>query len=231
MNVAPDIPAFLDRRPFVGTYTILNTYRNCPHQMARRYIVKDQPFVETPEMKLGNEIHAAFEHRVGGGKPLPQTMEQWECFAKPFDGSGAVVEQKLGINASGYAVGFWDGSVWFRGKADIAIVKDDTGYINDWKSGSSKYEDPFELETNAVLLHAKHPHLKKIVGSYTWLKENRVSQIYDLSDTAKTWQTICKLMGEILEKRKTGVFEKIKSGLCGYCSVHDCENHYVAVKR
>lgn len=230
MNVASDIPAFLDRRPFVGTYSILNTYKNCPHQMARRYIVKDQPFVETPEMKWGNEIHSAFEYRVSGGKPLPQNMEQWESFAKPFDGTGAVVEQKLGINANGYAVGFWDGSAWFRGKADVVILKDETAYINDWKSGKSAYEDPFELETNAVLLHAKHPHLKRIVGSYTWLKENRISQIYDLSDTAKTWQTICKLMGEILEKRKTGEFEKIKSGLCGWCSVEDCENHYGARK-
>ena len=182
-------------------------------------------------MAWGNAIHSAFEYRVSGGKPLPQTMEQWECFAKPFDGAGAVVEQKLGISANGHAVGYWDGSVWFRGKADLAIVKGETAYVNDWKSGNSKYEDPFELETNAVLIHAKHPHLKKIVGSYTWLKENRVSQMYDLSDTRKTWSTICKLMAEILEKKKTGVFEKKKSGLCGYCSVSDCENWYVAEKR
>jgi len=230
VNVALDIPPFLDRRPFVGTYSILSAYKNCEHQMFRRYIKKDQPFVETPEMKWGNEIHSAFEYRVGGGKPLPQSMEQWETFAKPFDGAGAVVEQKLGINANGYAVGFWDGSVWFRGKADLAIVKGETAYINDWKSGKSTYEDPFELETNAVLLHAKHPQLKKIVGSYTWLKENRISPLYDLSDTAKTWQTICRLMGEILEKRKSGEFVKTKSGLCGYCSVNDCEHWYVAKK-
>ena len=199
--------------------------------MFRRYIAKDQKYVETPEMKWGNDVHSAFEYRVSGGKPLPQTMEQWESFAKPFDGKAAAVEQKLGISAKGHSVGFWDGSVWFRGKADLAIVKDDTAYINDWKSGSSKYEDPFELATNAVLIHAKHPHLKKIMGSYTWLKENRVSQIYDLSDTRATWGEICRLMAEILEKKKTGEFEKKQSGLCGYCSVDDCENHFVAKKK
>ena len=209
---------------------MLSTYGNCPHQAYRRYIKKDQKYVETPEMKWGNDIHSAFEYRVSGGKPLPQSMEQWECFAKPFDGAGAIVEQKLGIAANGHAVRFFDGSVWFRGKADLAIIKGDTAFINDWKSGNSKYEDPFELETNAVLIHAKNPQLKKIVGSYTWLKENRVSQLYDLSNTGQTWATICRLMAEILERRKTGEFEKKKSGLCGYCSVADCEHWYKAKK-
>ena len=225
------IPPFLDRRPLVGTYTILSSYKNCGHQMFRRYIAKDQPYVETPEMKFGNEVHSAFEYRVGSQKPLPETMKDWEKFAAPFDGLMPLVEQKLGINAEGRAVGFWDGSVWFRGKADLAIIKGETAYINDWKTGKSTYEDPFELETNAVLIHAKNPHLKKIVGSYTWLKEGRVSQMYDLSDTRKTWGEMCRLMGEILERKKTGQFEKTKSGLCGYCSVEDCENHYVAKRK
>lgn len=231
MSTDTTIPPFLDRRPFVGTYTILSSYKNCGHQMFRRYVAKDQPYVETPEMKFGNEVHSAFEYRVGSQKPLPETMKDWEKFAAPFDGLMPLVEQKLGINAEGRAVGFWDGSVWFRGKADLAIIKGETAYINDWKTGKSSYEDPFELETNAVLIHAKNPHLKKIVGSYTWLKEGRVSQMYDLSDTRRTWTEMCRLMGEILERKKTGQFEKTKSGLCGYCSVEDCENHYVAKRK
>lgn len=231
MVIDTTIPPFLDRRPFVGTYTILSSYKNCGHQMFRRYVAKDQPYVETPEMKFGNEVHSAFEYRVGSQKPLPETMKDWEKFAAPFDGLMPLVEQKLGINAEGRAVGFWDGSVWFRGKADLAIIKGETAYINDWKTGKSSYEDPFELETNAVLIHAKNPHLKKIVGSYTWLKEGRVSQMYDLSDTRRTWTEMCRLMGEILERKKTGQFEKTKSGLCGYCSVEDCENHYVAKRK
>lgn len=231
MVIDTTIPPFLDRRPFVGTFTILSSYKNCGHQMFRRYVAKDQPYVETPEMKFGNEVHSAFEYRVGSQKPLPETMKDWEKFAAPFDGLMPLVEQKLGINAEGRAVGFWDGSVWFRGKADLAIIKGETAYINDWKTGKSSYEDPFELETNAVLIHAKNPHLKKIVGSYTWLKEGRVSQMYDLSDTRRTWTEMCRLMGEILERKKTGQFEKTKSGLCGYCSVEDCENHYVAKRK
>lgn len=224
MNAQTGIPPFLDRRPFVGSFTILNTYRNCAHQMFRRYIVKDQAYVETPEMKFGNRVHEAFELRVGGGKVLPSDMQQWESFATPFAGKAALLEQKLGVTREGRQTGFFDQNVFFRGKADLALIQDTTAYINDWKTGSGKYEDPFELATNAVLLHAKHPHLTKIVGSYTWLKENRVSQMYDLSDTATTWAEICRLMSEILAKRQTGEWEKRQSGLCGWCSVNDCEH-------
>lgn len=226
MNVVPDIPAFLDRRPFVGSYTILNTYKNCPHQMARRYIVRDQPYVETPEIKWGNKVHEAFEFRVGGRKVLPTDMQQWEQFAVPFDGKTVQVEQKLGMTQEGRPTGFFDKDVWFRGKADVTIINDATAYINDWKTGGSKYEDPFELATGAVLLHAKNPQLKKIVGSYTWLKENRVGQMYDLSDTLATWREMCRLMGEILALRASGgPYPKRQSGLCGWCSVKDCEHH------
>lgn len=222
-----DVPAFLDRRPFVGSYTILSTYKNCPHQMAHRYVWKTLPYVETPEMKWGNDVHSAFEHRVGGKKPLPLNMQQWENLAVPFDGKPCLVEQKLGITAEGRACGFFSDKpqVWFRGKADLAIVQGETAYLADWKSGGSKYEDPFELATNAVLLHAKNPQLRKILGSYAWLKENRLSQVYDLSDTAATWKEMCRLMAEIMQRRERNEFEKIQSGLCkGWCGVESCEH-------
>lgn len=226
MTVAePDIPVFLDRRPFIGTFTILSGYKSCPHQMYRRYIVRDQDYVETPEMRWGNDVHTAFEHRIGGKKPLPTNMAQWEKFATPFDGHIAAVEQKLGVTVEGRRIGFWDTGVWFRGKIDVALVNGTTAYLADWKTGGSKYEDPFELATGAVLLHARHPELTRIVGNYVWLKEDRVGQMYDLSNTRETWTEIKRLMGEIVTQKATGAFEKTRSGLCnGWCSVQDCEN-------
>lgn len=227
---APDIPKFLDRRPLIGTFTILSSYRNCPHQMSRRYIVKDQPYVETPQMKFGNDVHSAFEYRLASGKPLPDTMREWEKFATPFDGRMPQVEQKLGITASGTPTGFFDSNCWFRGKSDVTIVNGTAGYLADWKTGNSKYEDPFELATNALLVRARHPQLTKIVGSYVWLKEDRVGQLYDLSDFEHTWAEVNRLMAEIMERRATMNFEKRKSGLCGWCSVKDCENWHEARK-
>jgi hypothetical protein len=224
-----DIPAELDRRPFIGTYTNLHTFRDvCEEQFQRRYILKDQKFVETPEMKWGNDVHAAFEKRIGKGQVLPGDMRQWEHFAQPFDKFTVLVEQKWGITIQGEKTGFFDNDVYFRGKADTAIIENEKAMINDFKTGNSKYEDPFELATNAVLLKAQFPKVKKVVGRYLWLKENRAGRMYDLSDFNGTWDEIGRLMRLIAEKRKSGDWVKRKSGLCGYCSVSDCEHHYVA---
>lgn len=231
-------------KTLVGTFTILDTYRKCPEQMAHRYVLKDLGlFVETPEMAWGNMVHSAFEHRVGAKKPLPAevnkplpigpdgiarfekfNMQQWEPFAAPFDVLPVKVEQKLGVTAEGKPCDFWDKAVWFRGKADVTTIQKQACYIPDWKTGSSKFEDPFELATQALLVQAHNPHVRVLKGNYVWLKENRVGQPYDLSDTRETWREICRLMGEIEADIKSGNWEKQQSGLCGWCPVQKCEH-------
>lgn len=224
----PDIPASLDRRkpkPIIFSYTLLNNYANvCPHQTYRRYVKKDQPYVESEEMKWGNAVHTALEYRLGG-KPLPPNMQQWEPIVAAFDGRGATAEQKLGIRRNGSPCGFFDEGVWFRGKIDVTIIQGTTAVIADYKTGSSSNESSFELETNAFLLNLRHPHITRIAGFYIWLKEGRVGQKYDLSDMASTWQKVTKLATQF---EADVTWEKRKSGLCGYCSVEDCENHFVA---
>ena len=219
------IPPFLDRRKIVFTYTMLSTYKNCGHQMFRRYVKKDIPYVETPEMKWGKDVHAAFEYRVSSGQPLPTSMNQWEQFAKPFDGRHAITEQKLGITKEGRSTGFWDADCWFRGIVDLTLKADAKAFVNDWKTGNSKFEDPFELEIGALLLKAKYPELTLVQGTYTWLKDHRVSKPYDLSDFRATWTEINRLESKIEADRALGEFEKKQSGLCkGWCEVKDCEH-------
>ncbi len=223
----PDIPASLDRRkpkPLVYSYSLLNNYANvCPHQTWRRYVKKDQPFKGSDASRWGDKVHEAMEYRLGG-KPLPPEMQQWEPIMAAFDGRGARAEQKLGITRGCKPCGFFDDAVWFRGKIDVTLIQGDTAVIADHKTGNPNFEDPFELETNALLLHAHHPYLKHIKGFYIWLKESRVGQAYDL-DTNGAWHKVCELTDRFEADKE---FEKRKSGLCGYCSVDDCEHHYVA---
>lgn len=217
------VPGFLTRMP-TYSYTFLHTYKNvCPHQAERRYIRRDIPYVETPQIKWGNEVHAAFEYRVGGGKPLPASMQQWEGFARPFDGKNARTELKLGVTAEGHACDFFAKNVWLRGKADAVITSGTTAYFADFKTGSSKYVDRFELDVQAVLLHASQPGLTKIVGQYIFLKEDRVGTMYDLSDTRATWGAIADIARQIEADKASGHFEKRQGPLCGWCPVKDCE--------
>jgi len=226
MNAALDIPGFLDRRPIVWTFTMLHTYSSiCPHQAAHRFVYKTIPFVSTPAMEFGTQAHTALEHRVGANKPLPDQFRHWEKFAEPFDGRNAKTELKLAVNAKGQATGYLANDVWGRGKADVVLAHETTAYLADWKTGNSKYEDPFELRVQALLLNVKFPQLTKIKASYVWLKEDRVGDVYDVSDTLSTWNEVSALVEAIEDDRKQGRFEKRKGPLCKWCPVFSCENN------
>lgn len=228
MNTQLDIPTFLDRRPFVGTFTILKAVQNCQHQMWRRYIKKDQPYVQTEAQAFGDFVHKAMAKRVQHGIVLPEAMRDWEKHAAPFDQYKPATELELGVTREGRPTGFWDANVWFRGKVDVAIVMGVKAMITDWKTGSSKYEDEFELATGALLLKAHNPDITKVIGRYIYLKEDKLGPLHDLSDFHRTWQEMHQLMALIEQKRQSGEWIKKKSGLCGYCSVQDCEHYYVA---
>lgn len=220
------------QKPFVYTYTNLSTFDNvCHYRFFRTYIKKDIPYVPTPEMEFGNQVHTAFEHRVGGGKPLPADMRQWEPFAAALDGLGARVEVKLGITREGKPTGFFDSDVAGRGKADVVITRDTTAALFDWKTGGSRYESPSELELHAMMLKIANPHLTSIHGTYVYLKENRISTAYDLSDFNSTWARTNNTVERIQDCMATGEWEKKKNPLCGFCSVPDCENRYDARAR
>ena len=87
-------------------------------------------------------------------------------------------------------VGFFGEGVFLRGKIDATLINGTAAFLGDWKTGGSRYEDPFELECQAVMLHAMNPYLTKIAGHFVWLKENRVGQTHDLSDTRSAWAKI-----------------------------------------
>jgi hypothetical protein len=217
-------------RPLVWTYTLLNTYRSiCAHQAWRRYILKKGdpgfiPFVMTPQVELGNRVHEALESRIQGRKPLPVDLHAYESFATPFDGLPEVkCESKLAITREGKPCDYFATDVWGRGRADLVAMQGHAAQLIDWKTGSSRYESPFELEIQALLLQAKYPHLRTIHGQYVWLKENRLSTSYDLSDTRATWQTVQHLVKLIENDLERGIFDKEQGPLCSWCDVLDCE--------
>lgn len=216
-------PAF---KPLTLTFTILNTYDICPHQMYRRYIRKDLPFIETPEMKWGNDVHSALEYRMGG-KPLPANMQHWEPIAAAIAERKPRTEQQLAVTHHGTPADYWDKKTppFFRGKNDITLMNGTKALLIDWKTGGSKYEKSFELETNAMLIHAHNPHLTEISGCFAWLKENRMGDIHPLTDTRSTFATVHNKAEEIADRMAMNEWEKRKGPLCGFCNVFDCENN------
>ena len=209
-----------------ASYTFLNTWAICPHQAARKYIVKDLPREpQTPEMAWGNEVHTAMENRLKHKTPLPETMQAFEMWAVGLDKCVVEPEQKLGITAAGRPCGFFDKDVYLRGKLDAPVLlRTDAMALLDWKTGKQR-EDPFELAIGALLLQAKQPEVRVIVGSYVWLKNGVKGPLHDVSDTERTWHTVQATMGEVQSAIDNKRFVKTPGPLCGFCPVRDCTNN------
>ncbi len=235
MNEIPDFLRVANRdkpmpyRPptLVHSYSALNCYDEvCPHQYWHRYILKDIKFVESPQIKAGNEGHALFEQRLASKRPLPPDRQTWEAFVTPLDFYELKIEQWYGVTQEGSACESRAPAVWLRGKLDCAIVNQDRAYMIDWKfskPGNSKWEKPFELEVGALLLQAKHPQVKQITAQFAWINENKLGERFDVSNTRKTWAKINDIVTQINANQHTGEFAKRRSGLCGWCPVKNCE--------
>jgi hypothetical protein len=213
-------------KPLTFSYSFLQCYDDvCPYQAYRTYIVRDVPYVETPERKIGNAGHEALALRIGG-KPLPADLHHLEPFVAPFDNRSAKAEGKVAITQQGRPTGYFDKDVWLRGAIDVSVVKDTTGAIFDWKFvKQTRYSKRFELDVHAVLLHARYPHLKTITARYVFINQKELSDPYDCSDTAATWQRINEIVKRIEFDLANRSFEKRKGPLCSWCSVYDCERN------
>lgn len=216
--------------PIVASYTLLNTWAICPHQMYRKYIAKDLPKQpESEPMRWGNAVHKAMEKRLSYGTTLPKEMVRFEPYAAAIIASNdrilndkPMVEQNWGMTEDGKPCSFFDDGVWLRGKADVALVRDNTAVLFDWKTGKVR-EDPFELEIQGLLLKVRRPEVKTITGRYVWLAEGRIGVPHDVSDTERTLESVRKTTDEIGHQEKMGYWPKKQGPLCGWCPVKDCE--------
>jgi PD-(D/E)XK nuclease superfamily len=198
------------------SYTLLNTWAICPHQAARRYIIKDIPFEATPAMEEGRRAHEDIAKFIAGG-PDPQTYAD---LVRPLVGK-CKPERKLAIEGDALTpVSFYDRDAWLRGVIDAHVIEGETAVIFDWKTGKER-EDPFELEVFGLLLRAHHPELQKIYGYYVWLRSNKVGEQHDVSDYARTWAKVMNFSAEI----EKGDYKKTPGPLCAWCPVVDCEHN------
>jgi hypothetical protein len=211
-------------KPLVFSYTLLKTADTCLYKCFRQYVKRDLPFDMTPEIEFGNKVHEAMEYRIGG-KPLPEDMRHWEPIVSAYVDRKAKPEKKTGITKDCKPTGFFDSDVWLRCKIDVTMLNGNAVFISDFKTGNSKYEDPFELEIQALTLKAAIPAITKIAGHYAWLKENRIGEVHDLSDFNSTWAKINNKVERIEDAMKDGDWPKNKNPLCGWCACTDCEHN------
>ena len=218
----------------IGSHTFYNQLENCPHQAFHRYVGKTLPFIQTEEMKWGDEVHQALERRIKYGATLPDTMAAAEAIGKQFhdwlDKVPMHVEYHLAMTRDGQPCDYKDyDNVFFRGKLDCVLLPAPSAWMVDWKTGGVR-EDPTELERHALLLKVNHPDLENIQGEYFWMKTGQPGLRYTFATHDKTYARLVNLRAEAETYLKVGEWPKRKTPLCGWCDVLACE-HNTKLKR
>jgi hypothetical protein len=214
----------------VLTYTFLRDFESCPHKAFRRYVSKDVKFTSTEAMERGKKDHEALEHRIGRGEALPRHLRSADPICDIFDALPDTipvrVEYFIGMKIDGSPCAWNDSDVWMRGKADVACWSPDGGWLIDWKTGNT-WEDPFELNCQAMLCASHHGEVPFWKGEYFWLKEHKVGKRYDL-DPMHTFARVVNSWGLMTayERQGTpGAWPKVPGKLCNWCDILDCEHN------
>jgi hypothetical protein len=210
------------------SYTFLSCYQICPSQCFHRYVAKDVPFVETPAMRWGNEVHNGMDKRISAGVPLQGDVAKYERWAAPFTGLPVETELRMGVRENGTVCGFYDDDCWGHMKLDLVVTPGDgTARLFDWKTGKVR-EDPFELRLQALFVQARNPELRAIHGWYVWLgagPHGKLGQQHDLSDVERTWAEVVSMTHAIQNYAAINHWPEKPSPLCGWCPVKQCQHN------
>lgn len=205
------------------SYSFLNDFGNCHRKAHHRYVLRDLPRVDTPELAYGNMVHTMFEHRINKGHTPDRWTPEFEALAAPLVAMGAQAEFKLACSVELKPAAYWGPpDPWLRGRVDTMIRKGDSVLFVDWKTGKVR-EDPRELYVQAMLVKANFPEVKRFTGAYAWTKENRLGEIYDLSNMDRAVAGTFASYNEAQQCAATDTWKPMPNALCGWCDVLSCE--------
>jgi hypothetical protein len=212
----------------IFTWTLLETYENCPFSCFHKNVLKDIPWVETEQNKWGNEAHAALERSARLRKPLEGRFEVYQWVADIILKAKGELrpEVRLGIKRDFSACDFFDNDVWLRGNADLTIDYGNWAWALDYKTGKKKRNSK-QLMLMALLLFARFPKLDKILTSFLWLQEpvqKPEIETFYRAQIPELWGNFLPLMKEIEECYEREIWYKRQNGLCkAWCPVLGCE--------
>lgn len=208
------------------SHTMLSAFGNCMWKGFRTYIAKDLPREEkSPEQLEGTRVHELFGAAIN--KPTSDNWSAlgapWVALVSPLANVGAKAEFQLAVSEAGGPAPYWP-KPWGRAIVDVIVRQGDAALLVDWKTGKVR-EDPRELMAQSFAVKANFPEIKKVTGVYAWLKEGRLGQVHDLTNTDRWLAGTKALLAKCEEAEATGHWDKQPNPLCGWCPVKDCEHN------
>lgn len=222
--------------PLVWSYTMLETFDQCPKKTFHRYVLKEKE-PSSPELEYGNKVHKALEMRIKSNHKLPDDLAQFEPIAASLaaarKGKKIYTELKLGINRQFQICDFFAEDVWGRLALDVLLKGEGGAAIFDYKTGKPNDKE-LQLKMNSLFAFRGFPTVNIITALNIWLKDSppRPGEAYTFKreDESILWQDVMEKVGRLEHAQVNNQWPARPSGLCGWCPVLSCAHNPKRVK-
>ncbi len=223
--------------------TSMGTFNSCPLSFKEKYLLKKYPFQPSEASMYGDRFHAASENRLLHDAPEPAEFVEFKpVFDQIRSLSGKLyAEVELATDRQWQPVPYkaW-GKKDLGCKIDVLSIDGPYARIIDWKTGK-RYDDPLQIDINAVMVFANFPDVQRIRAKYMYTKTGQAGMQKDYFRSAELVKSgmdenISRTRGEIqinLTRMRIAFsedrFPPRKNGLCkNHCPVRDCylNGHY-----
>lgn len=208
------------------SFSSLKQYLNCPRQYNEVKVLQNFQTKVSHQMAYGTEVHKSLEEYTRDKKQLPPHHKQFKSMVDvlmeiPGD---KYIEYKMALTPDKEPCEFDSPDYWVRGIADLVIVDDDTAFVIDYKTGSSKYADPKQLKLMALMMFKYFPKVQLVRGGLLFVvKTSFLPDDYERNQQDKYWMDFTPDLLRLASSFEHNSWPPQTSPLCRYCPVLTCE--------
>jgi len=212
------------------SYSSLDMFKLCPHKYYRLRVKKDVVDPPQDHLRFGLDVHQAAEDFIKSGKPVPPqyaTMLEPLKKLQAMDGK-KLCEHRLGLTEDLDPCTFSAKDVWWRGIADLIVLREEQAYVVDYKtSKSSKYADTKQLEILSLAIFKHFPKVKKIKAGLLFVVANDfVKTEYEQGEAGMRWMKWIEDVNRLQKAVELNVWNPRPNFTCSqWCPVKDCTHH------
>ena len=209
------------------SFSKIKSFEQCPKKFYHLNIAKDYKEPHTEAMRYGTKMHLVAEEYIKNGKPIPPEFAYLNGPLQALERKkgNKLTEIKMGLDDNLDPCGFRDKNVWWRGIADLIIIKDKKAWVVDYKtSKSAEYADKGQLELMALAIFKYFPFVEDIsAGLLFTVKKVFITSKYHVDDSEALWKNWKERHNRMKMAVKSNVWNAHPSGLCyRHCPVVEC---------
>jgi len=210
------------------SYSAIKLYENCPLRYYRQRILKDVVDDGGEASRYGERVHEYLESRLKETTDLPQDIAHYEVLCQTVErlanGGELHIEKELVLTEELKPTGWWEPDAWLRSKLDVLVLRGDTAYVMDWKTGR-RNPDFFQLKLFAVQVLKHFPDVQHVKTSLVWLKHLQMdTEEYSREQSNEIWAEIMGKIRRIYSSLEHDKWPARPSGLCRFCPArHNCD--------